>query len=494
LPTHREKDAFKPVPKNEKIIYEMHIGTFNKTDPSESGTFASAADKINHLTDLGVNTIEIMPIHSMNKQHGWGYEPEYIYSVETSYGGRNHFADFVEVAHKAGHSVILDVVYNHLGAPDKTDLWQFDGWFDGNKGGIYFYNDWRSKTPWGDTRLDYGRPEVFSYVLNNAKMWLEDFKIDGLRLDSTIYLRNVDGQNNNPNADIPEAWELLKDINDSAKKINKNSLIIAEDASTNEYITKNIQDGGAGFDAQWDCEFASAIRSVLEPTKDEDRNLAWLVSALTKKFNSQPMERIIFTDSHDTAANGKHRLNTEINPKNIYDVYSKKRSLIAAALLLTAPGIPMLLQGQEFMQSGDFNSWQGLDWENVDKYRGILLAHKHLIALRKNTHNVSKGLTGNNIKIIHTDDSKKLLAYHRWNNSGPGDDVVVITNLSNRLVHNLPIYFPSTGEWELRFDSSWHGYSDDFKKYDVLDINVTGETANVDVPPYTVLIYSQNIA
>lgn len=491
LPEHRKKDKFQPESSNKKIIYEVHIGTFNRTDPAESGTFASAAEKLNYLKDLGVNTIELMPVCSFRNGYGWGYEPQFIYSVESTYGGRNHFADFIEVAHQAGQAILLDVVYNHLVSPD-TALWQFDGWSENNMGGIYFYNDWRASTPWGDTRLDYGRPEVYSYVLNNAMMWLKDFRIDGLRIDSTAYMRKVDGQDNNPSSDIPEAWELLKDINAEAKKINKNSMIVAEDSSSNEYITKTTSDNGAGFDAQWDCEFSTALRSVLEPTKDEERNISWLCSVLSKNFNGDAMQRIIFSDSHDTAANGRHRLNQEINPKNINDTYAKKRALMASAILLTAPGIPMLLQGQEFMQTGDFNYWQGLNWENVDKYRGIVLAHRHLIALRKDDQGISRGLSGNNINIIHGEDSKKIIAYHRWDSGGVSDDVVVIANFSNRLVHNYFINFPRSGEWKLRFDSSWHGYSPDFKKYSVGDVEVTSEGANVEIPPYTVLIYSQS--
>lgn len=492
LPKHREKDNFKPINNNKKIIYEMHVGTFNKTDPAESGTFASAAEKIEYLKDLGINAIELMPVFSMFNDRGWGYAPEYIYSVETTYGGRNHLADFVEVAHQSGCSVLLDVVYNHLGTPEKTDLWQFDGWHENNMGGIYFYNDWRAVTPWGNTRLDFGRPEVNSYILKNVEMWLKDFKVDGLRVDSTIYMRNVDGQNNNPSADIPEAWELLKDINYTAKKINRDSLIIAEDSSSDEHITKSLEDNGAGFDAQWDCGFASALREVLEPNKDEDRNISALISELTKSFNGDSMQRVIFSDSHDTAANGNQRLNQEISPKNTNDMYAKKRSLMAAAILLTSPGIPMILQGQEFMQSGDFNDWQGLNWDNVDKYRGIVLAHKHLIALRKDEHGISRGLTGGGVNIIHTDDLKKILAYNRFESGGLADDVMVIANFSNRLVHNYYLDFPRTGEWKLRFDSSWHGYSSDFKKYEVSDIEVKESGANVEIPPYTVLIYSQN--
>ena len=92
------------------------------------------------------------------------------------------------MCHRHGLAVIIDVVYNHFG-PSDLDLWQFDGWSENDKGGIYFYNDWKSSTPWGDTRPDYGRGEVREFIRDNAMMWLAEFHADGLRYDMTPYMR-----------------------------------------------------------------------------------------------------------------------------------------------------------------------------------------------------------------------------------------------------------------------------------------------------------------
>ncbi len=107
----------------------------------------------------------------------------------------------MKAAHAHGIAVLVDVVYNHFG-PGDLDLWQFDGWSENGMGGIYFYNDWRAKTPWGDSRPDYGRGEVRQYLRDNALMWLEEYRVDGLRWDSTLYIRNVEGNNNNPANDL----------------------------------------------------------------------------------------------------------------------------------------------------------------------------------------------------------------------------------------------------------------------------------------------------
>ena len=142
---------FKPAEVEEQVIYEMHVGTFHRPDPSTIGTFEDIITKLDYLQKLGVTAIELMPISTMSpEREWWGYTPMYIYTVESQYGGRYKLLEFVNAAHGKGISVILDVVYNHLG-PASLDIWQFDGWQEDEKGGIYFYNDWRSDTPWGDS-------------------------------------------------------------------------------------------------------------------------------------------------------------------------------------------------------------------------------------------------------------------------------------------------------------------------------------------------------
>ncbi|MCA9324968.1 1,4-alpha-glucan branching protein, partial [Candidatus Saccharibacteria bacterium] len=230
-----EDETFAPVAVEKQIIYEMHVGTFYRSDPSTIGTFEDVQAKLDYLVDLGVTTIELMPISTMSPvREWWGYTPMYIYTVESQYGGRRKFLEFVNEAHKRGLSVILDVVYNHLG-PSDLDIWQFDGWSEDGKGGIYFYNDWRSKTPWGDTRPDFGRPEVQQYILDNVRMWMHDCHLDGLRVDSTIFIRNAVGHNDDPGSDLSEGWHLLQRVNALARKIKPGAFTVGEDIGANHY-------------------------------------------------------------------------------------------------------------------------------------------------------------------------------------------------------------------------------------------------------------------
>jgi 1,4-alpha-glucan branching enzyme len=489
-----EDVGYAPETLNKQVIYELHIGTFNRADPSTTGTFQDATEKLDYLADLGINMIEIMPIGTMAMDRGWGYAPDYMYAVESLYGGRHAFLEFVQAAHAHGIGVILDVVYNHIGPDGSLDIWQFDGWSQDDKGGIYFYNDWRSNTPWGETRPDYGRVEVQQYILDNARMWLNDFHIDGLRLDSTIYMRSVHGRNDDPSDDLPEAWLLMQRLNAITHKINPEALVIAEDVGANEYITKPKTDGGAGFDAQWRVSFPHVLREALDTANDAGRNIGGIAAELAQHYNGDVFQKIVYSDSHDSDANGSSRLGEEISPGNPASVYARQRSLLAATIVLTAPGVPMLFQGQEFMQGGSFSDWEALDWSNAEQFGGIVQAYRHLIALRKNAHSNAAGLSGQSIAIKQLDEAGKVLAYHRWMDGGPGDDVMVVLNFTNETKTEYAIPFPRSGSWDVRFNSSWHGYSPEFTEAKVDSVLVDNGTGRITLPPYAAVILSQNPA
>ncbi len=151
----------------------------------------------------------------------------------------------IKECHRQGLAVILDVVYNHFG-PGDLDLWRFDGWTENDGGGIYFYNDWKAETPWGHNRPDYGRGEVRQFIRDNALMWLDEYHVDGLRYDATIYIRTIHGPGDK---DLPEGWGLLQWINGEIRQRFPGRIIIAEDLQDNEWLTKDIGAGGAGFGA-----------------------------------------------------------------------------------------------------------------------------------------------------------------------------------------------------------------------------------------------------
>ena len=483
-------DVFLPIPRERQIIYELHVGTFARPDASTAATFYDAIEKLDYLEELGVNMIELMPVTCMVSSHGWGYAPNHIYAVESSYGGRHGLMSFVRACHDRGIGVILDVVFNHFDG--NGGLWQFDGWSEDNHGGIYFYNDWRGDTPWGG-RPDYGRPEVRQFILDNIVMWFNEYRVDGLRIDSTIYMRNTAARDGDSAHDLPDAWQLLSGITTVAHKVRPGGILIAEDFAVTDFITKPVADQGCGFDAQWGLGFPYVLRDALGLTYGKPADLTNLVTELYHRFNGDAWQKIIFADSHDTAANGSVRLNEAADPDGGDNLSAQQRLLTASAIALTAPGIPMMLQGQEFMQEGAFNDWQALEWNKATEYHGIVLAHQHLIQHRLNTYGVTAGLLGQSLAIFHQNDHNTVLGYHRWDTGGPGDDTLVLANFGGDHFEQYDVHLPVAGTWYIRFNSTWHGYSEAFPDFVTESFTTDGSgNATITLPSHAVLIMSQD--
>ncbi len=493
---HWGEDSFSMRGWNELVIYELHVGTFND-ESSRPGKFMSITARLEHLKRLGINAIQIMPVSQFAGMRSWGYNPSNIFAVDSDYGGSLGFKQFIKESHAAGIAVILDVVYNHFG-PSDLDLWRFDGWCENDQGGIYFYNDHRALTPWGATRPDYGRGEVRQYILDNVRMWITEYHLDGLRLDSTLFIRSIDDAGTE---DLPDGWSLLQAINETTAQLQPGFLTIGEDLESNAWITKDVGAGGAGFGSQWDPHFVRAIRQAMITTQDESRSLHSIREAILYRYNDDAFERVIYSESHDDVANGQSRVPQDVNPDDPTGWFAQKRSTMAAALVLTSPGIPMLFQGQEFLEGGWFRDSVPIDWDQRDEFRGIVRMYRDLIRLRLNREGVSRGLCGQFTQVFHLNEERNVIAFHRWDQGGAGDDVVVIANLLNGFQDNYTVGFPGAGTWELRFNSNWQGYSDLFDDHLCGDVEAVAQSrdglpwsAAVALAPYSVLIYSQATA
>lgn len=480
---------------NELVIYELHVGTFNdQEDANIPGKFPSVSARLGHLKKLGINAIQIMPVGEFAGDRSWGYNPAHIFSVEIAYGGARAFKQFVKRAHQEGIAVILDVVYNHFG-PSDLDLWQFDGWSENGYGGIYFYNDNRANTPWGETRPDYGRGEVRQYILDNVFMWLEEYHLDGIRFDCTQFIRTVQGSDEHS---LPEGWGLLQWINSQVAQKYPGRITIAEDLRNNRWLTKDVGAGGAGFSSQWDAMFVHPIRQAVITPQDKHRSLTAIRDAICYRYNDDAFDRVIYSESHDEVANGKARVPQEISPNDPKGWYARKRSTLAAAMVFTAPGIPMLFQGQEFLEGGWFRDTVPVDWDQCEEFHGIVRLYHDLIRLRLNGDGCTRGLCGQFTQVYHLHDERKVIAFHRWEKGGPSDDVVVVANFLYQAQYNYVIGFPAAGLWKLRFNSDWEGYNDDYRNHRSTDVMAESGAYDglpwhgaVSIGPYSVLIFSQ---
>jgi 1,4-alpha-glucan branching enzyme len=222
-------------------------------------------------------------------------------------------------------------------------------------------------------------------------------------------------------------------------------------------------------------------------------------SAISFRYEGDAFRRIIYSESHDEVANGRARVPQEINPGDPGGWHAQKRSTLAAGLVFTSPGIPMLFQGQEFLQGEWFRDDVPLNWDLSEEYRGIVRLYRDLINLRLNKKGFSRGLCGQFLNIYHLNEADNILAFQRWDQHGPGDDVVVVLNFSHTPRENYEIGMPSSGLWKLRLNSDAMIYSDAFQGFfssdtesfeggrDGLDAH-----ASISIGPYSMLVFTQD--
>ncbi|MCE5187201.1 MAG: alpha amylase C-terminal domain-containing protein [Planctomycetaceae bacterium] len=489
---------FEPPAWNDMVIYEMHIGTYNDAPGGTVGTWSSAIAMLDHIQSLGVNAVELMPIGEFAGDYSMGYNPAHLFAPESAYGSPAQMKAFIDQCHQRRIAVLLDVVYNHLGPSDLGhSLWKFDGYsaYD-YTGGIYFYEDDNRFTPWGDTRPNFSSGPVRSLIRDNVMYWLTDLNMDGIRMDGTAYIR----ERGIGEPEIPEGWSLMQWINNDVDAALPQKIMIAEDMRDNEWITKTTGAGGAGFDSQWDAGFHHKVVPALTTSDDNSRNMWDVRDAIVHLYNGWDTQRVIYTESHDEvgSSSDKSRVPEQIWPGNADSYYSKKRSTLGAGLVFTSPGIPMLFMGQEFLEDGAWQDTDPLDWSKNTTFAGIKMLYQHLIGLRRNLSGNTRGLLAKNTNVFHVNNTGKVIAFHRWWNGGPGDDVVVVANFKNQGFTNYNIGMPRPGRWRVRFNSDWNGYDAEFGNWNSYDTLASAGAkdglsfnANVGIGPYSLIILSQ---
>jgi maltooligosyltrehalose trehalohydrolase len=332
------------------ILYELHVGTF-----TDDGTLDAAIDRLDHLVDLGVDLVEVMPLATFPGRHGWGYDGVGLYAVHEYYGGPAAFARFVDACHARGMGVCLDVVYNHLG-PSGNHLSEF---------GPYFTD--RYGTPWGAALNldDADSDEVRSFVIDNALMWLRDFHVDGLRLDAVHALYD--------DRAITLLEELSAEVNALGSRLGRQLWLIAESDRNDPLTVMPREGGGLGMQAQWAddvhhglhalltgedqgyyADFAApgALAKVLEGVFLHDGTY----SSFRRRTHGRPVDRtrtpgwrfVVSLETHDQVGNRAlgDRLSSQLTPG---------RLACGAALLLTSACTPMLFMGEEW---GASTPWQ----------------------------------------------------------------------------------------------------------------------------------------
>jgi maltooligosyltrehalose trehalohydrolase len=329
------------------IVYELHIGTF-----TPGGTFDSAITRLDYLRDLGITHVEIMPVNEFPGKRGWGYDGVDLYAPHHAYGGPDGLKRLVDACHAKGLAVLLDVVYNHLG-PSGNYLSRF---------GPYFNEDYH--TPWGAAvNLDGAwSTEVRRFFCDNALMWLRDYHFDGLRLDAVHAFLDRSA--------IHFLEQLAAEISALASETERHLALIAESDLNQPLLVIPRDAHGYGIDAQWSDDFHHALHSVLTGERSgyycDFGTLAQLAKSLKSVFVYDgiysehrrrnhgrpvvglPATRFLgFLQNHDQIGN-------RATGERMSHLLTVGQLKVAAALVLLAPFIPMLFQGEEFAASSPF--------------------------------------------------------------------------------------------------------------------------------------------
>ena len=297
------------VPLRELVIYELHIGTF-----TEEGTFDAAARRLPELAETGFTAVEVMPVATFPGERGWGYDGVFASAPHRTYGGPQGLARFVDAAHAAGLAVLLDVVYNHVG-PGSEMLSEF---------GPYFTD--RHGTFWGEA-IDYGRRAVREWAIQNAELWVRDYRIDGLRLDATHAIFDESEPH------------IMRELADRVRAAHPGALVTAEMEVGNR---RPIEEWG--HDAQWADEFHHALHVLLTGEQEGYYARYGTVADLARAYEETPAEKLVIcTANHDQV--GNRAFGDRLPP-------DKRR--FAAACVLFAPQVPLIFQGEEYGEEGPF--------------------------------------------------------------------------------------------------------------------------------------------
>jgi maltooligosyltrehalose trehalohydrolase len=347
-------------PLSSGVIYELHVGTFT-TD----GTFDAVIQHLEHLLEVGVTHVELMPVGEFSGDRGWGYDGVDIYAPHHAYGGPTGLKHLVDACHRRGLAIVLDVVYNHFG-PEGNYLPQF---------GPYLTSHY--KTPWGDAInfSDRDSDEVRRFFCDNALMWLRDYHFDGLRLDAIHSIVDTSATH------ILE--QLAAEVAALEKSLGRSLVIIAESDLNDPRIIRSTELGGYNIHAQWSDDFHHALHSVLTGEasgyygdfgKIEDLAKAlqrvFVYDGQYSRFRGRRHGRapiglpgykfLGFSQNHDQVGN-------RAAGDRSSQLMSKGLLRIAAALVLTAPFIPMLFQGEEWGASSPFIYFTGHEKEELGR-------------------------------------------------------------------------------------------------------------------------------
>ncbi len=335
------------LPLQEYIIYELHVGTF-----TPEGTFDAIIPHLDELKELGITTVELMPVAQFPGSRNWGYDSVFPFAVQKSYGGPEGLKRLVNHCHQKGLAVVLDVVYNHLG-PEGNYFANF---------GPYFTE--RYKTPWG-TALNFDGPYsdgVRHFFIENAIYWMTDFHIDALRLDALHAIMD--------SSSYTFLEELSLVFHEMASHLKRQAYLIGESTDNNARLIRRREQGGYELDSQWNDDFHHSLHVLLTGEQNGYYQDFSQLEHLTKAFQ----EGFVYSGQYSTYRQRRHGISSKDIPADRFVVFAQNHDQVgnrrqgerlsqlvpfealklAAGIVLLSPFIPLLFMGEEYGETAPF--------------------------------------------------------------------------------------------------------------------------------------------
>ncbi|HEY0898647.1 MAG TPA: malto-oligosyltrehalose trehalohydrolase, partial [Sphingobacteriaceae bacterium] len=509
---HWADDTWNNIDQENYILYELHTGTF-----SPAGTFEGIGEKLDHLKELGINAIEIMPVAQFPGNRNWGYDGVFPFAVQNTYGGAAGLQQLINLCHQKGLAVVLDVVYNHFG-PEGNYLEAFGPYLTG-----------KYSTPWGKAINfdDAWCDGVRHYFVENVLMWFRDFHVDALRLDAVHAIRDF--------SPVHILKEIREHVDALMSETGRRHYLIAELDLNDPRFIDPVKEHGYGMDGQWIDEFHHALRVTAGEKKQgyyaDFDGILHLAKAYRdayvydgqfsphrkKKFGlkapNHGKQFVVFSQNHDQVGN-------RMLGERTGQLVSLEMQKLLAGAVMVAPYVPMLFMGEEWGETNpflyfvshtdkdlaaavregrkdEFKAFHAegeapdpneedtferskLQWELLqeDRHQALFNYYRELIHLRT-THVGLKFLDRNKLNV-EVDEKAQTLMLHRWHGE---HHVLAFMNFSN---HRHPVTLPGFEEkWIKLFDSASTRFRGPVDSPESLDALSTTE-----LPPESIVIYS----
>ena len=477
------------------IVYQLHVGTYKPKAAGTISTFLDVIGKIEYLVALGVNVLQPLPVDELETDPSMGYNGADYFSPDTPYvvsdqaavakylllinqllaakglttlqlkdiqSGHSQLKVMVDLCHVHGIAVVFDVVYNHAGGFDGDDqsLYYFDrvkNNGDNNKS-LYFTDQDRGT---GGLSFALWNKDVRQFLINNARYYVEEFHADGFRYDEISSLLSMNKE---------AGFSFCRDLTDTLRSIKPRVLQNAEYwpfefgdfPKSGPTIVTATNAGGAGFDVVQHDGLRSAVRGAIQQAatgQSSAVDMAGVARNLYPAGYAHGWQAVTCVENHDIVKIGQEpRIASLADGSNPRSWYARSRARVATGLLLTAPGIPQIFMGQEFLADKQWNwdhnatanliDWSSLD-SGADKAMGNHLRFmQDLIRLRWQ----HPALRGDNLKPFHVHDQNRVIAFHRWL-EGTGRDLVIVATLAESTWYSYAVGFPLAGSWIEVFNS-----------------------------------------